>query len=308
VADTHTRSARLRKNDLLDREAVTSLGQLELISTRVVEGFVTGKHRSPFKGSTADFAEHRPYSPGDEARLLDWRVYAKRDRYYIKQFEEVTNLRALLVIDASGSMGFGLSTPTKLRYALTAAACLARMVLHQQDAVGTALIDTAIRRYIPPRANPSHLHVLLEEWSQAHPGGDTSLADVLHDLAKRIRRRGMLMIFSDCFDDLDALTRALHHLHARGHEVLVFHTMAPEELSFSFNRWSRFQCLEQWGRRIDLDPAAVRERYLERVGRFLDELKSRCAEIKSDYVPLTTDRPLTETLGHYLRWRARRTR
>ena len=295
-----------RPTDWLDADAATRLGQLELIAARVVEGFVTGKHRSPFKGSTADFAEHRPYSPGDEARLLDWRVYAKRDRYYIKQFEEVTNLQATMVIDASGSMGFGLSTDSKLHYALKAAACLARMMLRQQDAIGTAIIDNGIRSYIPPRANAGHLRVLLEDFSRAEPGGKTALAKNLHELAGRLKRRGMLMIFSDCFDDLDALTNALHHLHARGHEVLLFHTMAPEELSLSFTKWSRFECLEGSGQRIDLEPAAIRKRYIERVERFLDQLKRSCAEIQCDYVPLTTDRPLGDALGRYLRWRARR--
>ncbi|MHC4442384.1 MAG: DUF58 domain-containing protein [Planctomycetota bacterium] len=293
-------------SDLLDPAEVSKLGQLELIATRIVEGFVSGKHRSPFKGCSVEFAEHRAYSPGDEVRLIDWRVYAKRDRYYIKQFDEETNLQTLMVIDASGSMGFGLSTVTKLRYAQMAAACLARIMLHQQDAIGISVIDTNLREYVPPRSNPGHLQVLLEYLSKVQPRGETSLAPLLHELAKRIKRRGLIMIFSDCYDDVEALIKALHRLNTRGHETMLYHTMAPEELAFSFNRWSRFECLEIPGWQMNLDPAAIRKEYLKRVKIFLDRLQQGCGEVKCDYVPLTTDKPLGDTLAYYLARRAAR--
>jgi len=295
-------------SDLLDPEALDKLGRLEVIATRIVEGFVTGKHRSPYKGCSVEFAEHRAYSPGDEIRLLDWRVYARSDRYYVKQFEEETNLQALMVLDASGSMGFGSSTVTKLRYAQMACACLARLMLHQQDAAGLAVLDTRVRRYIPARSRPSHFRVLLEGLGDTRPVGETSLAGNLHDLAKRIRRRGLIMLFSDCFDDVEALLNALHHLRARGHELLLFHVLAPEEASFSFTRWSRFECLEVAGQRIDLDPLAVRGKYLERFQVFLDRLKAGCGEVECDYVALTTDQPLGDALGYYLARRAARMR
>ena len=292
--------------ELLDPVALSKLGQLEVIATRIVEGFLTGKHRSPYKGCSVEFAEHRAYSPGDEVRLLDWRAYARSDRYYIKQFEEETNLQALLVLDASGSMGFGSSTVTKLRYAQMACACLARLMLNQQDAVGLAVLDTRVRSYIPARSRASHFRVLLEGLGKTKPGGETSLAAQLHDLAKRIRRRGLIMLFSDCFDDVEALLNALHHLRTRGHELLLFHTVAPEELSFSFTRWSRFECLETVGLRVDLDPLSVRSKYLERLQVFLDQLKKGCGEVECDYVPLTTDSPLGDALGYYLARRAAR--
>ncbi|NLX58892.1 MAG: DUF58 domain-containing protein [Phycisphaerae bacterium] len=288
--------------------AMSRLGQLELIASRIVEGFLSGKHRSPYKGSSVEFAEHRHYSPGDETRLIDWRVLARSDRCYIKQFEEETNLKCLLVLDASGSMGFGHSTVTKLRYAQMASACLARMMLHQQDAVGLAVVDGSLRTFIPPRSRASHFRVLVEALRSVVAVGPTSLAGELRELGKRLRRRGMIFVLSDCFDDVEGTLNALHHLRLRGHETILFHTMAPEELSFAFSRWSRFECLETAGHRIDLDPSAIRKEYLRRVGEFLGRLEAGCGEIGCDYMPLETSRPLAEVLGHYLSRRAARVR
>jgi len=292
--------------DLLDPAAVAKLGRLELIATRIVEGLVSGKHRSPYRGCSVEFAEHRGYSPGDEVRLIDWRVLGRSDRYYVKQFEEETNLQALLVVDASGSMGFGLSTVSKLRYAQMAAACLARMMLHQGDAVGLAMLGTKVRAYVPPRSRPSHLGTLLDTLREAIAAGDASLAGCLHDLARRIRRRGMFIIFSDCFENPESLLNALYHLRARGHETLMFHIMAPEELSFDLGHWSQFEDLERPGQRIELDPGAIRATYLERVQAFLDLLQAGCGEVRCDYIPLTTDQPLADTLAYYLARRAAR--
>jgi uncharacterized protein (DUF58 family) len=292
--------------DLLDPMAVNQLGTLEIIATRIVEGFVSGKHRSPYKGCSIEFAEHRAYTPGDEMRMLDWRVLARSDRYYIKQYEEETNLKSLMVIDASGSMGFGLSTVTKFRYAQMAAACLARMMLHQRDAVGAVIFDTGIRHFIPPRSRANHLDVILEQLSATTTGGETSLAAVIHQLPQQIKSRGMLMIFSDCFDDVESLLTALKLLRARGHEVILFHIMAPEELSFDFRKWTRFQSLEVAGQRVDLDPATIRKGYIERVNVFLERLRLGCGEAGCDYVPLTTDQPLGDTLAQYLARRSAR--
>jgi uncharacterized protein (DUF58 family) len=292
--------------DLLDPAAVARLGQLELIATRIVEGFVAGKHRSPYRGCSVEFAEHRGYSPGDELRLIDWRVLARSDRYYIKQYEEETNLQAMLVVDASGSMGFGLKTVPKWRYAQMAAACLARMMLHQCDAVGLAMIGANLNAYVPPRSTPGHLKAILDVLGNARAGGDASLAGHLHDLTKRLKRRGMFMIFSDCFEDLDLLLNALHHLRARGHETLLFHIMAPEELTFDLGKWSQFEDLEGAAPRIELDPRTVRKMYLEQVKAFLDRLQAGCGEVRCEYIPLTTDRPLADTLAYYLARRAAR--
>ena len=293
-------------DSLLDADAITQVRQLEVIATRIVDGYLSGRHRSPYTGSSPVFAEHRAYSPGDEVRVIDWRIYAKTDRYYIRKFEEETNLQAHLVVDASGSMGFGMATVSKLHYSLVACACLARLMLSQQDAVGLAVIDTQVRSYVPPRTRPSHFGVLLDEMTRVKPGGETSLAAVLHELARRLRRRGLVIICSDAFDDVQPLTHALHHLRTRGHETLLLHVMAPEELTFSFRKWSRFQCLEVPGQRIDLEPSVIRDDYLRRVRAFMEELRDGCAEAKCEYAPLATDRPVGDALSYYLRRRAAR--
>lgn len=286
--------------ELLDPAVVSALGRLELIATRVVEGLLVGRHRSPFKGSSVEFAEHRAYSPGDELRLIDWRALARRDRYYVKQYEDRTNLRAVLVVDATGSMGFGLRTVTKLRYAQMAAACLARLLLRQTDAAGLSVVGPDGDGYIPPRSAPYHLHVLLDALEKLNARGDASLAERLHDLARRLRRRGMILVFSDCFGDVAPLVRSLHHLRVRGHEVLLFHTLAPEEITFDVGAWTQFEDLEAPGERIELDAGAVRKQYLARFEAFLDALREGCTEAKCAYMPLTTDQSLGETLAQCL--------
>jgi len=293
-------------SDLLDPQAFLKIAPLEMVATRIVEGFISGHHRSPYKGGCVEFAEHRPYSAGDEIRMLDWRAFARSDRYYIKRYEEETNLQAVLVLDASGSMAFSDSTVSKLRYAQIACACLARLMLEQRDAVGLAVVDTQLRTFIPPRSNPGHLAVLIDTLSKVRPGGETALCRSWHGLGKRIKRRGLIILASDCFDDVETLVRGLRYLHTRGHELLLLHTMAPEELSFSFNKWSRFECLERSGEWLDLDPPAVRRQYLERVGAFLERLKLGCGEVRCDYMPVSTERPLGDSLAYYLARRAAR--
>ena len=293
---------------LLDPEALGAIGNLELLSRRVVDGYLSGRHRSTFKGGCFEFAEHRAYTPGDESRLIDWRVYAKTDRYYIKQFEEETNLQAVMLLDASGSMRFGLSTLSKFDYARMAAACLARLMLRGRDSVGLALAGGAPRtrgglQYIPPRNRAQHLGALLDALQTIEPHNESALAPALDEVGRRIRRRGLILVFSDCFSSLDDLQLALHHLRHRGHEVMLFHTLAPEEVNFQFDQWSRFQCLEDTTWRMDLDPTAIRDRYLERFCRFEAELQSCCAETSCDYVRLETDRDLGSILAEYLRRR-----
>jgi len=276
---------------------------LELISRQIVEGLYSGGHRSRRKGGSAEFAEHRAYSPGDEIRLLDWRVYGKSDRYYIKQFEEETSLQAMLVLDASGSMGFGLSTATKYEYSRMACLCLARVVLRQSDAAGLAIIGEGIRSYVPPRNQPRHLEVLIDHLREGTPSGPTSLAKVLGDLAGRIKRRGLIALFSDCFDRTEELAHSLKLLRSRRHEVILFHVLAPEELAFSFQHWTRFESMEGDGQSLDLDPSSIRREYLARLQTFLGEVRRACGEASCDYVPLSTDKPVGDALADYLRRR-----
>jgi uncharacterized protein (DUF58 family) len=279
---------------------------LELLASRVVDGLLSGKHRSELKGGSAEFTEHRGYVPGDEIRLIDWKVFGKSDRYYIKQYIEQTCLQVIVVLDGSGSMAFGLAGDSKFSYARAVAACLTRLVLRQTDSAGLAVLGQTIRDYIPPRANPNHFQPILQLLERAQPGGETSLAESLTQLVRRIKRRGLIVLLSDCFDDTDALQQAFQFLRSRGHEIILLHTMAPEELTFDFGGWSRFECLEVGGRRVDLDPALIRSEYVEGVRSFLISLKRICGETGADYHPLPTDKPLGEALTYYLKRRAAR--
>jgi uncharacterized protein (DUF58 family) len=293
-------------SDILDTRDLARVEGLELLASRVVDGLLSGRHRSQLKGGSAEFTEHRGYVAGDEIRLIDWKVFGKSDRYFIKQYIEQTCLQVMVVLDGSGSMGFGLSGATKFHYARAVAACLTRLVLRQSDSAGLAVLGDGLRDYVPPRANPNHFQAMLRLLRESKPAGETSLGTNLTELARRIKRRGLLVVLSDCFDDLPGLRQALAYLRSRGHEVLLLHTMAPEELSFDFGTWSRFECLEVDGSYLSLDPALVRSDYLENISSFLTELKRICAENGCDYHPLPTDRPLGEGLAWYLQRRSAR--
>jgi len=301
---------------LLDPDALGKIGRLELIARGVVEGFVAGRHKSPYKGFSVEFAEHREYVPGDDTRDLDWRVYGRTDRYYIKQYIEETNLRALILLDASGSMQYtgrraarhGGEALSKFRYGQFLAASLAHLMIHQQDAVGLATFDSRVRRYIPARSRASHLKVILEELAATQPGAESRLGGVFHDLAERIHRRGLVIIISDLFDDAAEILRAIHHFRYRKHEVLLLHVMAEEELTFPFDRWSVFRNLERAGHRLQLDPLAVRTEYLTRVRRFIRRLEIGCGQMDVDYVQLSTRNSFDAALAHYLARRMARAR
>ena len=211
----------------LDPAALDRFGRLELVAKLVVEAVMSGLHKSPFKGFSVEFAEHRHYGPGDEIKHIDWRAFGKTDRYYVKEYEEETNLKAYLVVDTSGSMGYAGRTASKFEYARQLAASLAYLMIGQRDAVGLVTFATAIRTMIPARSAPSHFSVLCKTLSDATVGGETPLSGILHDLAERIRRRGLVIVLSDGFDQIDDLTNALRHLRHRHHEVLFFHVLAP---------------------------------------------------------------------------------
>lgn len=301
---------------LLDPGALAKIHRLELLARGVVEGFISGRHKSPYKGFSVEFAEHRQYVPGDDTRDLDWRVFGKSDRYYIKQYIEETNLRSVILLDASGSMRYtGHQAArhngrplSKFEYAQFLAASLAHLMIHQQDAVGLVTFDTRIRRYIPSRARVSHLRVVLEELANTVPGDESALAGVFHDIAERAHRRGLIVVISDLFDDPEQILNALHHFRYRKHEVLILHVMAEEELTFPFDRWSMFRDLELEGRRVQLDPRAVRADYLDRVRRFIRDIEVGCGQMDIDYVPLSTKRSFDVALAHYLANRRGRTK
>jgi len=289
--------------ELVDPLVMDQISHLEFLSRRVVDGLLAGKHRSTTKGGCCEFAEHRQYAPGDEIRQIDWLVYARNDRYFIKQFEEETNLHAILAIDTSGSMKFGLSTVSKLDYAKRAAACLARLLLHQRDSVGMAILHEARPLFVPPRQSAIHLQTLLSALQQAEASDACELGVQVRSFVPRLRRRGLFVLFSDCFGDLDELGKALRVVRARGHDVVVVHLMAPEEIQFDFRHWSSFQSLEVAGQKLNLDPAAIRDKYLERVRAFLTELETLVVGLGGDYLRLTTNQDLADGLRQFLRQR-----
>lgn len=292
--------------ELVDPRVMDQIGHLELLSRSVVDGLLAGKHRSTTKGGCCEFSQHRQYAPGDEIRQIDWQVYARNDRYFIRQFEEETNLHAMLAIDASGSMKFGLSTPSKLDFSKQAAACLARLLLHQRDAVGVTILHNSNSVFVPAKQHAAHLRAVLAALQMAQPGEAGGLGEQIQHCAARQRRRGLFVLFSDCFGDLKELATALRIVRARGHDVVVMHVLAPEELTFDFRRWSAFQSLEVSGQRIHLDPPAVRQQYLQRVRRFVADLEDMVVGLGGDYVRLTTAHDLADTLGWFLRNRMAR--
>lgn len=281
---------------------------LTLLARNVVEGFLTGVHRSPFKGFSVEFSEHRQYTPGDEIRHIDWRAYGKTDRYYIKEFEEETNLKAYLLVDASGSMAYKGKgkQPSKFQYAQYVAASLSYMMLHQLDAVGLITHDTRVRSIIPPKANPKHLLNLLRTLESTKPGGETGMAAIWNELASHyLKRRGMVIILSDFFDDLDELTKALRHLKHRNHEVILFHVLDPDELEFPFGRLTQFRNLERGDDKRMVDARRVRDEYLRNFDEFRTQLRRRAGNMHMDYHLLRTDQPVDRALGIYLSRRQR---
>jgi uncharacterized protein (DUF58 family) len=283
-----------------DPSALAKYGRLTMVARTVVEGFLTGVHKSPYKGFSVEFAEHRQYYPGDEIRHIDWRAFGKTDRYYIKEYEEETNLKAYLLVDASGSMAYRGEHLSKFQYAQYIAASLAYLMLHQLDAVGLITHDTRVRQLLPPRASSKHLLHLLRVLEGTEPGGETSLAPLWHELAGQLKRRGMVIILSDCFDALGPLMRALRHFRHRRHEVILFHILAPEEIEFPFRKWTQFRNLESLGHKLLVDPRRLRQEYLENFNHFCAQLRRQAGQMQIDYHQMRTDEPVDRALGVYL--------
>jgi uncharacterized protein (DUF58 family) len=290
----------------IDPAALARFGRLELIARLVVEGVMSGLHKSPFKGFSVEFAEHRQYGPGDEIRHIDWRAFGKSDRYYVKEYEEETNLKAYLVVDSSGSMGYAGQTVSKFEHARRLAASLAYLMISQRDAVGLVTFDDSIRSMIPARSAPGHFSVVCKVLEGTQTGGETPLSGILHTLAERTRRRGLVIILSDGFDAIDTLTSALRHLRHRHHEVLFFHTLAPEEEEFPFRRPARFRNLERLDHSLRVDPVTLRAAYLERFQAFCATLKERVRAMDADYHRASTAEAVEKTLLDYLSSRSRR--
>jgi uncharacterized protein (DUF58 family) len=288
----------------LEPQALARLKNLALAARGVVEGFVTGLHASPYKGFSVEFAEHRKYSPGDNTRHLDWRILARTDRLYVKQYEEETNLRAHILLDVSGSMGYGHGGITKLQYASYLTAMLAYLMMRQQDAVGLVAFDRRVRLDMPARSSPRHFDEMMRQVEALRPGKTTDVAATLNLLAGRFKRRGLIVLISDLYDDPAAVDRALHHFRHRRHEVIVFHVFDRAELDFPFRDVSTFLDLET-GERLQADPAYVRGEYRRQLDEFVAGYRRSCADCQVDYVMTDTSVPYDYMLSRYLAKRGR---
>ena len=284
----------------LDPEALGRLKNLSLAARLEVEGFFAGMHKSPHRGFSVEFAEHREYTPGVDPRHIDWKVFGRRDKLYVKQYEEETSLRCYIVLDKSNSMSYGqVGGINKLEYANFLAASLAYLIAFQHDAVGLITLDDEVRDMVPPRQGAGHLRGLMDHLEAIEPGGETSLAGSFHQLAERIKRRSVVIIISDLFDDPDAVVSGLKHFRHRKHDVIVFQTLDPDELSFPFDDVSRIEDMET-GRQITSDPRAFRASYLEELERFLDTIREGCLSSRIDYSVAETGTPFGQFLGAYL--------
>ena len=275
-------------------------GSLELIAQQLVEGVMMGHHRSPFKGSSVEFVEHREYHRGDELRHIDWRAFGKTGRYYVKEFEDETSLNARLIVDASGSMGYAGQGVSKFRYASVFAAALTWLLLVQRDSVGLTLVDTEIRAEVRPTSNRQSFGEFTGLLQRTVPGGETSLADVLQPLLPTLRRRGLVILISDCFDDVERLCEVLQRYRHARHEVVLFRIAADEEETFPFDRPTRFVSLEQHGLRQRTDALRLRSEYLRQYQEFARRLSEECGRLGISYTRLLTSTPLQQALGAWL--------
>jgi len=289
----------------LDPAVIARLGTLELKARTIVEGFLAGLHRSPFKGFSVEFAEYRQYIHGDDLATIDWKVYARSDRYYVKKFEEETNLDCHLLLDVSGSMGYGSRGLTKLEYGACVAASIAYLLNRQRDAVGLLAFDEQVVDMLPASARPGHLRALLVMLERLRLGAKTNVSKPLHQLADSLSKRGIVVLISDLLDDPEAVIRGVRHFRYRGTDVIVFHVLDPDEIEFPFERASRFEDLET-GEEVMAVPGLVREQYIREMGRLIDRYRHQLGAAGIDYQLLKTTDPLELALLSYLSTRSKR--
>jgi uncharacterized protein (DUF58 family) len=287
-----------------DPDGLSRLGNLELVARQVVEGFLTGRHRSPYHGFSVEYLDHRPYVPGDELRSLDWKILARTDKYHVKLFQDETNLRATILLDCSKSMAFQSGKLSKLQWGSYLAAALTHLLLRQNDAVGLVLFDKTVRTYLLPKARPTQFRRVLDLLEPDPAAGDSDVGGVLHDVAERIRRRGLVVLISDLIDDVDRVANGLQHFRHNGHEVLVFHTMDDAELTFPYDRQTRFKDMEGTGR-VVANAKALRAAYLGRIQQFLEGVKAACFERDISYLLANTSEGYDHFLAAYLEKRSR---
>jgi uncharacterized protein (DUF58 family) len=284
----------------LDPKTVAKVKDLELKARRTIEGLVSGAHRSPFQGISVEFAEHRQYVPGDDPRHIDWKLLGKTDRMYIKRYEQETNLILNLVIDASQSMKYGSKGISKLEYASYLSACLAHLVISHQDSVGMAFFENKVRYFVPPSGQPTHLRQLYHLLAVCQPSNYRSkIGTVLDELAERFRKRSLVALISDCFDDVDSIIGGFKHLRYRKHEVVLFHVLDPAEIEFPFTDVTKFKGLEEYPE-VLADPRGLRQAYVEAFAAFMKRVYVACRSMGVDYQLVRTDQPLDQMLFAYL--------
>jgi len=299
--------AAARSPSSLDPAVLDRLGGLALVARTVVEGFMAGHHRSPQRGSSVEFAQHRQYVPGDELRRLDWKIFARSDRLVVKEFVAETNFSCHLLVDASESMGFGSLSWSKLQYARWCAAALAHLVIRQRDAAGLVLFDQSVRDKVPPRTGAQQEIEMIHALEQAQPSGATGVGHVLSWVAGRLRRRGIVAVFSDFFAEEEEIVAGMRRLLYGGHEPILFQVLDPQELEFDYTGLLRLEGLEGLGRLL-VDPKAIRAAYREELAAHQERLARAARALSCDYVPLVTSAPLDVALSTYLAHRAARAR
>jgi uncharacterized protein (DUF58 family) len=298
-----TESRRGGDRRYLDPAVIARFGPTPLLARRVVEGFLSGLHRSPFRGFSVEFADHREYVPGDDLKFLDWMLYARTDHYYIKRSVEETNVRCFIMLDRSASMGFGTEGLTKWDYACFLASCFGYLMLKQQDAVGLCLFGDRPGVMVPARCRSTHLHELMRAMVRNPPAGGTDAAASLKALVGRLKRRSLVVVISDLIDDPEETARALRLIGAHGHDVIVFHVQDPAETDLAFEGAAVFRDLET-GEELEADPKSLREAYAEEARNLSALYRKRLADAGIDYVPLPTSQPYDTALAAYLKRRS----
>jgi uncharacterized protein (DUF58 family) len=300
-------SPRGRAVSFVDPGSLMKIKNLQMRAKVIVEGFFNGLHRSTYHGFSVEFSEYRQYTPGDDLRYLDWRLFARSDRYYIKRFEDETNLRCHLLLDMSRSMGYGSIGYDKVDYARTAAATLAYFLSLQRDAAGLVTFDERIVEYLPARFRPGHLHRLMMCLERSVSGTATDVGPAIEQIARTVTKRGLVVLISDLLAPTDALETQLGYLRSRGHDVVLLRVLDPTEVTFEFADPAMFEDLES-GRELYVDPDSVRKTYLESFAEHQQAIQKTCANLGIDYYQLTTDQPLELALFDFMHARMRRGR
>ncbi|MGB7952146.1 MAG: DUF58 domain-containing protein [Candidatus Binatia bacterium] len=291
------------EKNYFDPRVLAGISNLSLRARWVVEGLMSGIHRSRSKGFSVEFEEHREYSPGDEIRRIDWKALGKFDRYFIKEYEDETNLRAYLLLDSSASMDYASDGVTKFDYGCTLTASLAYLILRQQDAAGVVTFSDRIDAFIPPRAKRDYLSQILHALENRGPAGETDVGKILEEIAGQIKRRGLVVLVSDLLDEPDKIIKGLRLFRFKGNDVIVFHLLDPAELELPFEGNIEFEDLEQLNLRVVADPRAIRNTYREVVAEFINRMRKECHDSIIDYQLISTSTPLDQALASYLSWR-----